>query len=357
MNYISTYVVAWVLVLKSVRLTALHLNHPPLVPTDTANALKLTDVSFDAGEYSRVRDWYQKRLQLTDDVPNLLEVLNQFRIPNDEFSLRRSTPVRKVAVCATGHIRSFVQRGVRESVIKNLLNNSQDIQMHYYFIGHTGADKTIRDGVQILNSPEAAREGLEAMATLVKLKEFNTHGGTCDDLTNRWRIDGREHNCTNHPNFLQAQWVDRCFQKVLEASKTEHYDLIIRSRPDVGIFEPLDFREISPSQVTAVGDVSKGGMDYFFVAPASLIQRYWQLVMSVYVGEELYKGGAPDHGIFPSTHVKNKTFSNDLGSMVHYLDSGYTLPAVLVRNSTTVHWAYQSPKQEWQALVASGYFS
>jgi len=80
-------------------------------------------------------------------------------------------------------------------------------------------------------------------------------------------------------------WLDHCIDLVLNSSV--RYDLILRMRPDIGVFAPIPWWNISLNRVSIMLKDSGGIADFFFTIPTKLIDGWWKRAVRQYL-----KGGS-----------------------------------------------------------------
>jgi len=118
--------------------------------------------------------------------------------------------------------------------------------------------------------------------------------GSCRDLEEKWGFDGiNGRSCTANGYFMQMMWLDHCIHKVRNSGK--QYDLLVRMRPDVGIFQPFPWEQLSRDKVTYMQKDAGGKVDWFFSVPWSTISTWWDPIAELYASG---RGGLPDYTIF-----------------------------------------------------------
>merc|ERR1712224_220109 len=109
--------------------------------------------------------------------------------------------------------------------------------------------------------------------------------------------------------------IDHCFQ---QAKKSGSYDVFVRTRPDVAVFNPMPWMNFSLSELNYMPTKWRRGRwkdDSFFALPVNLLDSIWGPVMQDYVnGEE----SAPEK------------------AMGDVIDGGHnvTFPVVIVRSAS-----------------------
>jgi len=263
---------------------------------------------------------------------NLVDIFGS--LPVVEGEAGKIGQAKRVAICATGHVRTFVLQGLYSGIKENLLDTNPG-KVDVYFIGHAGADGAdgarekladfIKAHADNINDPSdpGLKEALDFFGEALKHHEVHPDG-SCADLERAWEKDGiTDRQCKDDGNFLQMAWLDHCVRTVQK--REEQYDILVRTRPDVGVFEPVDWNKISTSQVNYMQKDAGGRADWFFTIPTSAIDAYWKPV------SEMYLGGAtslPDYTIF------NGNFEKDAEGK--YLIEETAFPAAIVRGSNAV---------------------
>jgi hypothetical protein len=143
--------------------------------------------------------------------------------------------------------------------------------------------------------------------------------GDCTALQNIWKNIGvSNRSCTNDSSFMQIMWLDACIQTVRMSNK--QYDMIVRTRPDVGVFAPVPWGQVDRLRVGYMEKDADSRADWFFTIPTSVIETWWDMVVDLYL---LGDGGLPDYTIF----------SDDQSAAIL---SEVTFPAAIVRSSENV---------------------
>lgn len=203
-----------------------------------------------------------------------------------------------VAVCVTGHLRTFVLPGVYSGLVANLLRTVPG-RADVFMVGHLGqykgSDNAIEsmemEGVMSSDDP-----GLKAALSLVGADASNTKitAGDCSSLEAAWRSEGVSGRvCTGEGNFMQIMWLDECIQMVRRSG--ESYDLVVRTRPDVGVFAPMPWPGVSLGSVSYMPKDAGGRADWFFTIPWPMVAAWWDAIANLYASGS---NGVPDYTIF-----------------------------------------------------------
>jgi len=249
----------------------------------------------------------------------------------DDFPHALDT-THRVAVAVTGHLRTFILPGVYKALAKNVIQTAPGGPADVFLIGHTGTFAKSPDAkkhVAFLNKQDLGEHSSAVQKVLsyrpLNIKYKLISDGSCEALKNAWKEDGivmNRHcrgtglNSRSEGIFMQVMWMDHAFHKI-RTSDTK-YSLIIRSRPDVGVFAPIDWRwSIAPNKISIMKKDAGGMADWFFSFPTHFLESWWDEIAHVYV-----RGAknSPDYYMF-THHIK----------MVHVGRSYF--PAAIVRNS------------------------
>eukprot|EP00930_Biecheleria_cincta_P048504 TRINITY_DN33795_c0_g1_i1.p1 TRINITY_DN33795_c0_g1~~TRINITY_DN33795_c0_g1_i1.p1 ORF type:complete len:296 (-),score=38.62 TRINITY_DN33795_c0_g1_i1:260-1147(-) len=201
----------------------------------------------------------------------------------------------KTAVCATGHIRSLVLPSVHKSLKDNLLDTTN---ADLFLVGGLGKSPTesgqgtMYDAWRATQkSTEVLSEGsseIQAVLNYLKPTYYELHLNGCTELQKAWATTGVKGRVCREGhrgdgNFLQVMWVDHCFHKVRDDPKI-NYDLIIRTRPDVGIFQKMQ-PALFPR--TRIGFMTKeegvGLTDWFMSFPKAQLPNWWDHTVQEYL--------------------------------------------------------------------------
>lgn len=202
----------------------------------------------------------------------------------------------KVAMCLTGHVRTLVLPGVHRALASNSGNADLFIVAHMGNKGHP-AGKVLPE-MAALVSESAVSEALNYLGMRVKYVEVHPESG-CEFLREAWVKDGiANRTCDTEPadpNFLQIMWIDHCFRQVLKSE--QKYELLVRSRPDVGLFLPVQWSHVSRQLVQYMQKDWHGRADWFFTMPRALVKEYWHEIMYLYLPKYRHAPN-PDYAIF-----------------------------------------------------------
>jgi len=234
-----------------------------------------------------------------------------------------------VAVCITGHLRTFVLKGVFSGIHKHLLT-APGIQAGVFLLGHLGSFQGSADAratawttpvVSSANDTRLTEAALPLLRPFIKHLEL-TDGGDCQALEASWassRIPGsynpRTWSCLNEGGYLQVMWMDRAIQEAMHSG--DRYDVMLRTRPDVGVFAPIAWSQVSPMAVNFMPKDAGGKSDWFFVVAWSLIESWWDETIIPGYKDRTLGGCCPDYVIF------------DRGEQLQQMD----FPVVIVRDS------------------------
>lgn len=240
-------------------------------------------------------------------LPNVMNWLGRAaRATSFEQSLAKKTHYR-VAVCSTGHLRTFVQPGVYSGLVANLLQTlpgTTDLFLtgHLgYYAGSADASYTIQDKQGVTSAyDEALTRALKYVGLNGSQAEITQ--GDCSALQAAWRRDGITGRYCNGQSgdFMQIMWLDHCIRRVRQSGTK--YDVLVRMRPDVGIFKPiysLDRESVSYMQKDAGGKA-----DWFFTVPWATLETWWDPLAELY---SYGGGGLPDYTLFEDTRGLTET--------------------------------------------------
>lgn len=218
---------------------------------------------------------------------------------------------QRAALCVTGHVRTFVLPGVSDSWVKNLITTNPGGPVDTFFFGHLGHYGKHASTEALSAQDVGLKKALANPSLRVKHAEI-TQSGSCDDLGKSWGKNLTD--CNYSGRYLQVMWMDRCVQMVMQ--EPERYDLIIRMRPDVGVFNPIPWGQMSTTKVnymkrhvpTKVKFPPQAGEDWFFTLPRRVVHTYWGRVMEYYEHELKEKEirGTPDGLLFRDAMTRDR---------------------------------------------------
>lgn len=213
-----------------------------------------------------------------------------------------------IAVCITGHIRTFPLKGMYSSLAAHLFGPTCVESVDVFFVGVNGswhpprhqhfshtyiagpfddklvvalelfrAEKIIPQGFGVWDL-QSRQQGLTGRLHLKHVEILRE--ARCAELESAWErynVTGR--TCWEDPAFYQLNWIEHCFG--LARRSGVHYDFVVRSRPDIVVLEPLPWHTISKKKVTVVPKFSTFG-DWFFIVPHGMLSLWWDHVVSFY---------------------------------------------------------------------------
>jgi len=193
------------------------------------------------------------------------------------------------------------------------------------------------------NASSLAIQKAIKFAGLNTKETYITKGGDCAALLAAWRkagVTGRR--CGPNKNFMQVMWIDHCVHMVRKSGVV--YDLILRTRPDVGVFQSINYNALPLNAVSAMPKDEGGGADWFFAFPMSLVDTWWDRIASLYAADAA--GPLPDYTLFAPPFIRGALYVTQF-------------PAVIIRTPTHVEcFRLQDVGLERACyqLQASGYF-
>jgi len=210
-----------------------------------------------------------------------------------------------IAICSTGHLRTFSLPGMYSSLSNHLLRTAPGV-VDLFLVGHLGAFRGNGNAQYYLqmDGPTTTDDGQFTQA-LAHLKLNGTDrvedtSGDCKALEESWKRDGiTGRSCNGNGYYMQMMWLDHCIHRVRNSGR--HYDFLVRTRPDVGIFQPFPWDTISMDHVTYMTKDGGAKADWFFVVPWSLIKTWWDPNAKAYA--EGYTDGLPDYTIFGNSSM------------------------------------------------------
>jgi hypothetical protein len=146
---------------------------------------------------------------------------------------------------------------------------------------------------------------------------------------------------------MQIMWLDHCIDKVRQSGVK--YDLLVRTRPDVGIFAPMPWNNIDPHRICYMQKDNSSRADFTFTVPMDMLDAWWDNIMNVYKREDPDNEGAPDYVILNSDKVSSGRALKEVN-----------FPAAIVRGSHSVECMrlVKSPeyKRDCERKEAAGFF-
>eukprot|EP00930_Biecheleria_cincta_P028264 TRINITY_DN1970_c0_g1_i9.p1 TRINITY_DN1970_c0_g1~~TRINITY_DN1970_c0_g1_i9.p1 ORF type:complete len:296 (+),score=43.65 TRINITY_DN1970_c0_g1_i9:204-1091(+) len=236
------------------------------------------------------------------DSPNIMDVLARLPTGQVAMSMSESKRARKVAVCVSGHLRTFILPGVHSALAKHAVQ-VDGVSVDTYIVGHLGKYANTVSAFTGMGFQESHASALgnaqspEVQSAIhyagLNTKDTYISMGDCPALEAAWQADGiKGRGCKEFGSFLQIMWLDQCVRMVRTSGVA--YDLIVRTRPDMGVFQPIDYNSLPLNQVSFMPK-DDGRADYFFAIPMSLVTAWWDGIANMYVGGEMQ---APDFKIF-----------------------------------------------------------
>jgi len=239
------------------------------------------------------------------ELPNVVDILGRLPLPSSPSSVMLEHKADKsIAVCSTGHLRTFSLPGMYSSLEKHLLKTAPG-SIDLFVVGHLGVYRgsdDAQDTVQMDGPSTADDEQLIQALDHLGLKgsdRVEHTSGDCSALEASWDRDGTEgRSCMGNGNFMQMMWLDHCVHMVRSSGR--QYDLLVRMRPDVGIFQPFPWDSISTDHVTYMQKDAGGRVDWFFTVPWTTIDTWWDPIADMYA-----RGfdGLPDYSIFSNPEM------------------------------------------------------
>eukprot|EP00930_Biecheleria_cincta_P028262 TRINITY_DN1970_c0_g1_i6.p1 TRINITY_DN1970_c0_g1~~TRINITY_DN1970_c0_g1_i6.p1 ORF type:complete len:343 (+),score=51.66 TRINITY_DN1970_c0_g1_i6:63-1091(+) len=257
------------------------------------------------------------------DSPNIMDVLARLPVAQIAMSAGESKRAKKVAVCASGHFRTFIEPGVHSALAKHAVQVG-GASVDTYIVGHLGnyaatASAQTGLGYQAAHARALGSAQTPEIQSAINYAGLNTKKthismGDCPALQAAWQAGGvTGRSCRPNGNFMQMMWLDECVRMVRTSGVA--YDLIVRTRPDMGVFQPVDYNALPLNQVSFM---PKDGYpqfraDYFFAMPMSLVAAWWDSIANMYAGGEdsfpdlaLFGDGAGMHETqFPAAIVRD----------------------------------------------------
>lgn len=281
-------------------------------------------------------------------VQSIFDVLGQFPEPRVVPNLARSGP-KRVAMCMFGHVRTFVLPGVHSSIARNVMGSaahprrthvqgqdsqdSQDINkpgaVDLFFLGHLGNFGHTKDLVGNSSfSDTELQEALNFPGLNLKYQEVH-ESAHCEVLQELWQKEGTQgRTCPQiWESCMPFMWMDRCVDAVKKAE--DPYDLIIMSRPDVGVFAPMPWDKISFTKVNYMKRAYGMGEDWFFTLPMVAVDTYWHEIREIFRKHPRHQ--APDRNMFVRDRDPNPPPE---AAILRPLLEPLQFPAVIVRNGT-----------------------
>eukprot|EP00931_Biecheleriopsis_adriatica_P032575 TRINITY_DN19000_c0_g1_i1.p1 TRINITY_DN19000_c0_g1~~TRINITY_DN19000_c0_g1_i1.p1 ORF type:complete len:340 (+),score=31.63 TRINITY_DN19000_c0_g1_i1:61-1080(+) len=241
------------------------------------------------------------------DSPNILDVLA--RLPASSETLVAKKHTRRVAVCVAGHLRTFIETGVHSALAKNAVQDADT-----YIVGHTGSytgSASAQSGSEYLSSHAEALGNahspeIEQALNFAGLHTQDTYisNGDCSALQARWDASGvTGWTCRGNGNFMQIMWINECIRMIRTSGK--EYDLIVRTRPDVGVFQEVNYNALVLNAVSYMPKADSGRSDWFFTIPQDIVNTWWDKIANMYAGGT---NSLPDYTIFSGNGMHESQF-------------------------------------------------
>jgi len=240
----------------------------------------------------------------SEDASLVLTMLSEFEKDADVYgSLKGTRAAQKVAVVAVGHVRTFILPGVYSSISTNLMGTFPGTA-DFFFVAHLGkyvdswahgaADVDVSSYLHAFNDSEEKA----VTSVLDGMKEYPTHveihsGCSCHDL-----VDARTQFGTTGPDcesanghLMQVLWMDHAFQQV---ERSGPYDIVVRIRPDVAVFEPFPWQLLSISEISYEQKRDFGMADWTFAFPFLFLKQTWPSVVDKFITQSKDPSASPD---------------------------------------------------------------
>ncbi|CAD7950396.1 unnamed protein product [Amoebophrya sp. A120] len=298
---------------------------------------------------------------------------------------------KRVAICLTGGLRSFILPNVYKSLGDNLIQSlteariaagDADAKVDVFFIGSLTPAAGNGNSQVLLSQADApsteddprVQAGLDYLKSKLRPQEFAkkrvVRDSTCAELAKVLHDQGRlprnadgslpelpDTLCNgrsyiggpagNGAFFMQVMWIDACFEDVKQyaASHNLTYDLVVRARPDLGFLEPLDWQGTGTDYPLARDYLTHParsprhthamrGWDYFWTMPFNLLQQYQAGVTGWYTKRD------PATGLSLWSDNQNGKLPHPDANMFIYFATVSVkrqLPMVLVRSASVWH--------------------
>eukprot|EP00747_Dinoflagellata_sp_TGD_P121575 gnl/TRDRNA2_/TRDRNA2_173457_c0_seq1.p1 gnl/TRDRNA2_/TRDRNA2_173457_c0~~gnl/TRDRNA2_/TRDRNA2_173457_c0_seq1.p1 ORF type:complete len:402 (+),score=39.92 gnl/TRDRNA2_/TRDRNA2_173457_c0_seq1:66-1271(+) len=193
---------------------------------------------------------------------------------SSQATKRNKNSARRVAVCMTGHLRTFPWIGVHSSIAKFLMRGIPgEVDVDLYLYGHFGAFGNDRrsqrcksEGPMNASDPALIR-ALGYKGLNLKYVELHPTGSKED-----WEhVEGVKAPRIHNGAVVQWLWLDRCIRKT--RAVTPPYDIVVRTRPDLAMCKPLQWEAVSDRRI----NYKPGGKlanDEFFTIPKLFLDAY-----------------------------------------------------------------------------------
>lgn len=238
-----------------------------------------------------------------------------------------ATKTLRVALCIAGHLRSFVLPGVYSGIYKHILT-APGIDAGVFMVAHlyNQCSSDFCRGAPKMQVDSQAHPNMKEAELLFKpyMKHYEiTVGSDCNSLKSSWAssptglYNSRTWHCWNDGGYLQIMWLDRAIQEAMHGKF--FFDVMLRMRPDVGVFAPIAWTQVSRTAVNFMPKDAGGKSDWFFAAPHSLVHSWWDEIIVPGYKSRILGGCCPDYVIF------------DRGQGLHQMD----FPVAIVRDAGT----------------------
>eukprot|EP00747_Dinoflagellata_sp_TGD_P121580 gnl/TRDRNA2_/TRDRNA2_173457_c0_seq6.p1 gnl/TRDRNA2_/TRDRNA2_173457_c0~~gnl/TRDRNA2_/TRDRNA2_173457_c0_seq6.p1 ORF type:complete len:354 (+),score=40.08 gnl/TRDRNA2_/TRDRNA2_173457_c0_seq6:52-1113(+) len=253
--------------------------HTQEATVDGISLLRLTNLTREEHEGQNATTYAGKSDCMAQDEDAQLEsILPQLAaLPlniSSEATQRKKNSTRRVAVCMTGHLRTFPWIGVHSSIAKFLMRGIPgEVDVDLYLYGHFGAFGNDRrsqrcksEGPMNASDPALIR-ALGYKGLNLKYVELHPTGSKED-----WEhVEGVKAPRIHNGAVVQWLWLDRCIRKT--RAVTPPYDIVVRTRPDLAMCKPLQWEAVSDRRI----DYKPGGKmsnDEFFTIPKLFLDTY-----------------------------------------------------------------------------------
>jgi len=163
-------------------------------------------------------------------------------------------------------------------------------------------------------------------------RQYGTKGPECDD---------------QNGHLMQVLWLDHAFQQI---DRFGQYDLVVRIRPDVAIFEPFPWALLSTDKISYCSKRDMGIVDWTLAIPPLFLKESWPSIVERFVWQSQIPWNSPDIA------WKNAgTIGNDYDGDDGYVD----FPAIVVRSADSANCHHVKNDDFYDAclkLGPDGYF-
>eukprot|EP00747_Dinoflagellata_sp_TGD_P121577 gnl/TRDRNA2_/TRDRNA2_173457_c0_seq3.p1 gnl/TRDRNA2_/TRDRNA2_173457_c0~~gnl/TRDRNA2_/TRDRNA2_173457_c0_seq3.p1 ORF type:complete len:368 (+),score=40.34 gnl/TRDRNA2_/TRDRNA2_173457_c0_seq3:52-1155(+) len=259
--------------------------HTQEATVDGISLLRLTNLTREEHEGQNATTYAGKSDCMAQDEDAQLEsILPQLAaLPlniSSQATKRNKNSARRVAVCMTGHLRTFPWIGVHSSIAKFLMRGIPgEVEVELYLYGHLGpyghdweighdrrSQRCKVEAPMNASDPDLIR-ALGYKGLNLKYVEIHPTGSKED-----WEhVEGMKAPHVKNGWMMQWLWLDRCIRKI--RTVTPPYDLVVRTRPDLAMCKPLQWEAVSDRRI----NYKPGGKlanDEFFTIPKLFLDAY-----------------------------------------------------------------------------------